>query len=517
MEQVEYLEPSLAQVIERIGPQYVTVVEAPHGVDVPVSGPAILDPVLDEAPRPGTLVLLVGLTAGSPDAEATLHGLTGAAAAVVRAGVADAKRLAPAARAAGIALVALHTQMPWSLLHTMVEDAVLLGDSLISAPGLLEAPGRDLGSVPLGDLNALVNVIAETFDRPVGILDTEWRLLAYSAVPGQVNDELQRQVILTKSVPASNAPRETRRLLLTTQQALRFHTGEPFDNPEQRVWRIGVGIRSGPEPLGMLWILEGHERLPEERLVLAEEFARLAGAHLLRARTARDADRERRGRLVGDALDGDAAACRRLGLPRTGLAVLAITSQGQPEHLLDAVATYLDAYRRSAACVLRDHTVYCLLPAPDLRTARDTAADLAGRLAPRHRLTAAVGSLATADTLTVSLRHADLVLTVLRSSGARVATIDEVRPAAALIELQSLLSAHPDLLLHTFTPPAGEETVTAWLEAHGDIRAAAATLAVHPNTLRYRLRRLESSGYDLSTPDARLTTWLRLRLTQPHP
>lgn len=63
--------------------------------------------------------------------------------------------------------------------------------------------------MPIGDLNALVNAIAETIDRPVGIVDTQWRLLAYSAVPGQVNDQLQREVILTKG--CRRAPRTGRR------------------------------------------------------------------------------------------------------------------------------------------------------------------------------------------------------------------------------------------------------------------------------------------------------------------
>ncbi|MFD0889553.1 hypothetical protein ACFQ08_33880, partial [Streptosporangium algeriense] len=63
MNQVEYLEPSLAQVVERIGTRYVTVVGAPRGVEVPVSGPAIHDPLSAVPPRPGSMVLLVGLTA----------------------------------------------------------------------------------------------------------------------------------------------------------------------------------------------------------------------------------------------------------------------------------------------------------------------------------------------------------------------------------------------------------------------------------------------------------------------
>jgi sugar diacid utilization regulator len=56
-------------------------------------------------------------------------------------------------------------------------------------------------------------------------------------------------------------------------------------------------------------------------------------------------------------------------------------------------------------------------------------------------------------------------------------------------------------------------SLLAWLEAHGDIAAAALALGVHANTLRYRLRRaLELLGTDLSDPSERLEVHLRLRL-----
>nr|WP_055504819.1 helix-turn-helix domain-containing protein [Nonomuraea pusilla] len=521
MNQVEYLEPSLAQVIERIGTDYVTVVAAPNGVDVPISGPAIHDPLSAAPPKPGAMVLLVGLAPETPGAARTIRRLTGAAAAVMRSDAADAAPLAEAAAEAGVALIALRVAMSWSHLHTLLEDAVLLGDSLVAAPS------RDLGSVPAGDLNALVNAIAETLDRPAAIVDTQWRLLAYSAVPGQANDDLQRDVILSRTVPARNAPQETRRLLLTSHRALRFHTGPPYDDDEHRIWRIGAGIRGGPEPLGMLWVLEGDEQLSADKLVLVEEFARLAAAHLLRVRRARTLDRERRGELVGQALDGrdPRTACHRLGLdPGAGIAVLAVAelvAGDVPlgEHLLDAVATYLDAYRRSSACVLRGDTVYCLMPAQDLAALREVASDLTRRLGLRRRLAAGVGGRVGADDLPRSRRQADLALAVLRASGATVATIDEVRAAATLVELRSLLDDHPDLLLHEADPALrdGEESVLAWIECHGDVRAAARRVGVHPNTLRYRIRRLAGNGLDLTDPGTRLVTWLRLRLRDGEP
>ena len=50
-------------------------------------------------------------------------------------------------------------------------------------------------------------------------------------------------------------------------------------------------------------------------------------------------------------------------------------------------------------------------------------------------------------------------------------------------------------------PPAAEETLRAWLDAHGDVTATAAALHVHPQTVRYRLAGLrEAFGGALDDP-----------------
>ena len=51
----------------------------------------------------------------------------------------------------------------------------------------------------------------------------------------------------------------------------------------------------------------------------------------------------------------------------------------------------------------------------------------------------------------------------------------------------------------------------AWLDAMGDVRAAAERLTVHPNTLRYRVRRAVAvGGLVLDDPRARLVHHLQL-------
>jgi DNA-binding PucR family transcriptional regulator len=60
-------------------------------------------------------------------------------------------------------------------------------------------------------------------------------------------------------------------------------------------------------------------------------------------------------------------------------------------------------------------------------------------------------------------------------------------------------------------------TLTAWLDHYGDVVAAAQSSYVHPNTFRYRLRRLaDVGGIDLGDPDERFAAMLQLRLHGPH-
>jgi DNA-binding PucR family transcriptional regulator len=59
-------------------------------------------------------------------------------------------------------------------------------------------------------------------------------------------------------------------------------------------------------------------------------------------------------------------------------------------------------------------------------------------------------------------------------------------------------------------------TLSAYLDCFGDVRAAAEKLGVHPNTFRYRLRRLQQQvGLNLSDPAERLVAALQLRALPP--
>lgn len=102
-----------------------------------------------------------------------------------------------------------------------------------------------------------------------------------------------------------------------------------------------------------------------------------------------------------------------------------------------------------------------------------------------------------------------------------LARVEEHRADLVLEQLRAPLQAAAGLVddpLTALTQAASRDvdfrgSLLAWLEAHGDVAAAARDLDVHVNTLRYRVRRaFELLGSDLSDPSERLEIHLRLRL-----
>jgi DNA-binding CsgD family transcriptional regulator len=125
-------------------------------------------------------------------------------------------------------------------------------------------------------------------------------------------------------------------------------------------------------------------------------------------------------------------------------------------------------------------------------------------------------SVATGDAL-VSLRWAEL---------ARELPLEDTRLIVAERRLADIaLHAAPDIVAalseRVLQPLAGEsersrvrleETLLAWLRRHGSQRAIAAELSVHPQTVRYRLRRLRDLfGASLEDPDRRFDLEVALR------
>ena len=103
-----------------------------------------------------------------------------------------------------------------------------------------------------------------------------------------------------------------------------------------------------------------------------------------------------------------------------------------------------------------------------------------------------------------------------------LATIEDVRSQVVLLELRELRIEHPSLMRGKLTAVLEHDsehgtqythTLRAYLGAMGDVVGAAAGISVHPNTFRYRLRRIgELFDIDVKNAEERLVLELQLRL-----
>jgi DNA-binding PucR family transcriptional regulator len=155
-----------------------------------------------------------------------------------------------------------------------------------------------------------------------------------------------------------------------------------------------------------------------------------------------------------------------------------------------------------------------------LRFATD-AARYARRITGLDML-ASVASIAPAPSdMAAARREADSALRVLRSGMVErsVVAYADVRSQVTLLDLVDLVRDREDLrqgkvqaLVDADRSHALVATLAAYLDCFGDVRAAAERLGIHPNTFRYRLRRLQDQvGLDLADPSERIVAALQLR------
>ena len=180
------------------------------------------------------------------------------------------------------------------------------------------------------------------------------------------------------------------------------------------------------------------------------------------------------------------------------------------------ISVHAAAYRRSALVSESGGRTYVLLPdlAPNAQLLNLTREIVT--TARRHLHTsvqAAVGStVSTLDEAQVSRQEAERVLDAMaRDLDAEVATLADVRSQVLVSEILALLQDNPrirDPRIDALDPELAK-SLLAYLDALGDVRAAADRLHVHPNTLRYRLKRID---LDLEDPLVRLIAQLQLRM-----
>ena len=521
--------PRLGDVLSSVA--VFDLVCAPKGLDRDVSEAVIHDPIAPPELGEGAVVLGVGVAAASTDAVDLIAraGEAGVAAVALKLEGSAPPQLREAAEHADVALLAVPPEMTWSQAHSLMRTAIGSAAQTDATPG----------DVPLGDLFALANSLAAMTGGAVEIEDRQARVLAYSSQEGV--DEPRRQTILGRRVPSEWLARLEEAGVfrrLWAGEVVRYEAGPGFDLQP----RLAVAVRAGDMILGSIWVAEGDTPLRAEAEDVLRETARIAALHLIRHRASEDLERSARGELLTSVLEGRGgveATAYRLGVPADGsFAVLAFEPHGSDEvedalareRVLDLVTLYGEAFRNRSAAVQLGRTIYVLLPGADPERAQrlvELALDIVARareslgVSLRGGVGSIVGHLRDVPR---SRREADQVLRALGTdpTGPVAADFDGAQSRVTLVELRDFAADRPHLRSRRIEQLSRHddkhgtsyvETLHCYLDAFGDIPRAAKRANVHPNTFRYRLRRLvEVCGINLEDPEERLLASLELRL-----
>jgi sugar diacid utilization regulator len=532
---------TLARVAEDIGESVLCPAFDGQDLSVAVDGLALFDSEDLAAWPHRALVLGVGVGADRvPEFLETVARRVDGGSVVIRAR-AWAEEFAQDARDLGVRVLLCPAELSWMQLAATLTP-VLSGRSGQGQPATL------LGGVPSGDLFALANALAEILDAPVTVEDRESRVLAFSirqeeADPSRIGAILNRQV----------TPWATQDLLERGIFRDLYRTDEPlFVEPPVSGYggftmpRVVLGIRAGDEILGSVWAAVP-EPLSDERMRSFRELQQAVAVHMLSHRANANVERRLRADLTGQLLAGGPAAdeaAARLGLPRRPAVVMAL---GLPESIAtepqthaamtaellrlgDALDVHLSSSQPGASAALLGDVVYGIVPVAE---ADDAAAERVWRLATDfltrigRRSTAVIGVggvVERAVDLAKTRDEADRALRVARSprSEQRVYSTVEHAFEVLLTEIADIVAARQ---LKPTAPLArlidhderhhGDlvPTLRAWLDHFGDNINAAGSVHVHPNTFRYRLKRVsEVSGLDLDDNDVRLSLMLQFRL-----
>ncbi|WP_020671929.1 PucR family transcriptional regulator [Amycolatopsis nigrescens] len=519
---------TLRHLLSTLGDPLVEVLTAPGGLGVQVSDVVIHDPEDPPEAKPGDLVLVIGARGRAALPAIRAAGRSEATAVAVKGGA----ELADAAAEAGVALLAVRTEARWDQVEALARDVVNAG----------RAGGEAETGELLGDLFSLAQTVATVTGGLVSIEDTAARVLAYSRSGDEV-DELRRLSILGKQGPE-------RYLAMLRDWGIyqRLRAGEGVVRVEERPdlgirRRIAAGIHAGSQPLGVIWVQEGSAPLTESAETALLGASRTLAPQLIRHRTESSAGPRWREDLLARLLDGrlDAGSMADdIGADPARPAVVAAfalhreAGTGRQLHraeLVNLISVHTAAYRRSALVTEAGGRVYVLLP--DLTGAAESGIlallkEIVGAARSHLELPvhAALGGVVPRLAETASSRaDADRVLDAMargRWTG-EVAALADVRAHVLLSEILDFLGQQKRIRDPRLTALAEHDaghggslvpSVLAYLDAFGDVRAAASKLNIHPNTLRYRIRRAEEvSGLDLTDAEQRLLAQLQLRLT----
>jgi DNA-binding PucR family transcriptional regulator len=522
----------LGQLLLALDTTVASLVEAPRGLDLPVTSAALIDSDdvrlgLGRGADSADVFFLLGVS----DVEAQ-HWLEKLAAGPVdRAPVGvfaknPSEALVARAAAAGTAVVAVDPQARWERLYRLVNH-------VLEHHGDRADPRYDSGT----DLFGLAQSLADRIHGMVSIEDEQSHVLAYSASNDEA-DELRRLSILGRAGPPEHlkwigqwgifdelrAGSDVVRVAERPELGLRPRLAVAIRQP-------ALDIRRAPVFAGTIWVQQGSRPLADD----AEEMLR--GAAVLAARimsrlAARPSTHSLRAQellgLSDSGSDEVHTIARELGIVLDGTAALiGFHTPDRHARLSDVLALSASAFRADAQVASRGSRVYVLLPNTAKRSSltswiRGTISGLRSELGLRLQAVVAAPISGLAHMAAVRA-EVDRVLDSAErhpDSFASVTTLAEARSTVLLDEIVTIVAGDDRLVdprvrdLQARDPELAQ-TLRAYLDSFGEVATAAQQLHVHPNTVRYRVRRIEKLlSTSLADPDVRLLLSLGLRVLE---
>ena len=516
----------LSDILEDIGVDHGRLVVAPAADNGTVRETVIADAEDDEPLQPETLVLLIGARgrAALPAVRRLLPWRPVAIA--VKGTEAELEPIAELLRPVGTGLIAVPSAMRWDAFEGIAKDR-------IQEPGL----SGEASDVMHRDLFAIAATTATLANGHVVIEDPANRVLAYSPASNDV-DELRRLSILGR-----RGPERYQKLLKESGVYRHLQASETpvhmAANPEEGLReRVAIGIHAGRRVLGYIWLQEGTEPLAANTDRILVGAARHAAIELVRHRN-EQSQALRRDR-ISSLLSGTPhihSQAQSAGIdPARPAALVLISAKGDDGtasglqlrrgELANIASIHAAAYRPGAVVGAIGLEIAMILPdldpvkSPPAINRLVNAIVRDARVHLNCQVQAAVGPVVNRlDELHSTLGHVRSVLEVLGDPPSiSVASYSDVETKVLTRELFGLLGSrtrlrHDGVALLCSRYPEFAATLLAYLEFFGDVNRCAEELAVHRNTVHYRLRRAcELSGIDLQDPDQRLLAHLQIRL-----
>jgi DNA-binding PucR family transcriptional regulator len=531
---------TLDEVLGVLGSAVVSLRVAPAGTPRPIRSASLFDgddlAAADFGVIASDLCVLAGVSADA--ALAWIHHLSEVdpaarpVAVVIKNAHAELYR---EAEAAGIAVAALHAQ-------ARAEMVLSTARSLLEGAASRPSTGAVSGGEPPFeefDLYGLAQRVATLTGGLVSIEDDQSRLLAYSATDGTA-DELRMLSILGREGPVEHLRRLRELGVYDRVRRDRAVVEVPAD--EGRGWRrrLVVGIQPlvssakrprADAPLGTIWIQEGLEPLHPDSGSVLQGAAAIAARLIHRARSAPTQEALQIQRLFGIRGGGVdiPSLASALALPTSEASAVVGIAGVNGDRLAPLMAEMAAALRLLAGAYVHDSLVtateerlYVLIPRSRSAGLAKWVGGVLDRLAARFgpQLRAAIAApVPGLDQVPTARSEVDRVLD--RPSGTeRVSSLTSARTPVLLGEITDLVRSRSELvdprLQALFDYDQAREaalvdTLDQYLRRFGDVRAAAEDLHIHPNTLRYRVRRAEEIlGMNLDDPDSRLLLQIQL-------